>query len=307
VLRLGNLLNRIKKQIGQVGIFRGIFFILLLLYTISILILIMWAIFASLKTINEFRSNAMLPPISAPWSWAWDNYSTVINTFYVDANTYDGFPVKVYLGKQILNTILFAGVGSFVSTFVPCITAYATSKFNYKFSKVIYSTVIITMILPIVGAYPSELVILNKLGIYNRIWGNWIQRANFLGLYYLVFHATFRGISKEYSESAYVDGASEFRVMLSVILPLIKIVFFTIMLIKFIEAWNDYQTPLLYLPSYPTLAYGMYDLGKSNRNELSFVPMRMAACIMMITPIIILFVIFRDKMIGNLSMGGIKE
>lgn len=299
--------NLIQKRNERAGVFNITFFILLCFYTVSIIFLILWGIFASLKTIDGFRHNPVLPPVGAPWNWAWDNFPFVLKYFYVDTTSYEKLPIRVYLGEQIYNTILFAGVGSFISTFVPCITAYATSKFNYKFSKIIYSTVIIAMILPIVGAYPSELSILKNLGIYNRIWGNWIQRANFLGLYYLVFHATFRGISKEFSEAAYVDGASEFRVMFGIILPLIKNIFFTVMLVKFIEAWNDYQTPLLYLPSYPTLAYGMYDIGISPQNELSNVPMRMAACIMMVAPIMILFMMFKDAMIGNLTMGGVKE
>lgn len=301
---MSNLIQKIK---GRVKIFNSIFFIVLCLYAVSMFILILWAILASLKTENDFMHNSVFLPEGPPWEWVWGNFPYVIKYFKVETQAYNRMPITVYLGEQIYNTILFAVIGSFISTFVPCIIAYATSKFDYKFSKIIYSTVIITMILPIIGAYPSELAILNRLGIYNRIWGNWIQRANFLGLYYLVFHATFRGVSKEFSEAAYVDGASEFRVMFGIMLPLIKNIFFTVMLVKFIEAWNDYQTPLLYMPAYPTIAYGMYILGQSPDNDLSNVPMRMAGCIMMVTPIVILFLIFKDAMIGNLSMGGIKE
>jgi ABC-type glycerol-3-phosphate transport system permease component len=90
-------------------------------------------------------------------------------------------------------------------------------------------------------------------------------------------------------------------------LPLVANVFSTIMLINFIGLWNDYQTPLLFLPSHPTLAYGIYELSNSYLQGLNNVPMRMAGCIVMVLPILALFLAFKNKLMNNVSMGGIKE
>ena len=124
----------------------------------------------------------------------------------------------------------------------------------------IYTVVVVTMVLPVVGNTASELQLVKALGIFDTIPGNWIQKFNFLGMYYLVFYATFRGIPNDFAEAAYVDGAGETHVMVRIIFPLVANIFVTVMLIKFIGFWNDYQTPLLFLPTHPTIAYGVYYL-----------------------------------------------
>ena len=89
--------------------------------------------------------------------------------------------------------------------------------------------------------------------------------------------------------------------------PMVGTIFTTVMLMSFIGMWNDYQTPLLYLPSHPTLAYGIYDLSKTNINDLNNVPARVAGCVILLVPILTVFISFRKKIMGNISIGGIKE
>ena len=162
------------------------------------------------------------------------------------------------------------------------------------------------MMIPIVGSYPSEINMLQKLGLYNTLVGAWIQKANFLGMYYLVFYAAFKGLAKDYSEAAEMDGASEFTVMTRIMLPLVRNAYFTVFLVKFVEFWNDYQIPLLYLPSRPTLSYGLYYVSNYTANMISTVPMRMAGCIIILIPILVLFIAFNDKLMGNITLGGVK-
>ena len=81
--------------------------------------------------------------------------------------------------------------------------------------------------------------------------------------------------------------------------------FATVFLIKFIEFWNDYSTPLLYLPTHPTLAYGVQDM--STNGDINKVLERIASCMVLALPITILFIVFRNKIMGNVTMGGVKE
>ena len=164
------------------------------------------------------------------------------------------------------------------------------------------------MILPIVGAYPAEMSVLRGLGLYNQIWGTWIQKFNFQGMYFLVFYAMVKSLGKEYWEAAYIDGADQYTVLLKVIMPLLKNTIVLVVLLQFIGFWNDYQSQLLYIPSYPTLAYGIYYITNvKTDSDLVNTPMKLSAAIVFATPIIILFVIFRNKLMGNLTMGGVKE
>jgi len=88
--------------------------------------------------------------------------------------------------------------------------------------------------------------------------------------------------------------------------PMATGTFFTVLLIKFIEFWNDYQTPLIFMPSKPTLSLGLYLYSVSPENQLSSVPLKLAGCILVMIPTIILYSIFSEKLIGNVSMGGLK-
>jgi ABC-type glycerol-3-phosphate transport system permease component len=247
-------------------------------------------------------------PYGLPKTWYW-NFSFVIENFIVQATDPLGLglPVKVGLLEMFGNSILYSLGCSFFHTFVMCLTAYACARFPYKYSKIIHTTVIVVMIIPIVGNAPSELAMAIRLGIYNKIWGMWMMRANFLGMYFLVFHGMVRTLGKEYWEAAYIDGAGQFTVLFRIILPLLRNTIGLVILLLFIQFWNDYQTPLLYVPSYPTIAYGIYDLSNTFDRVMSSVPMKMTACIVFVMPILLLYIVFKDKLMGNVTMGGIKE
>lgn len=283
-----------------------ILFVVLFLYAALMIGLLCWAFFTSVKSQIEFRNNKIWIPHGHIWQWSWSNIGMVFQHFSMPVFA-NGTMRTVNFWQMLLYTLLYAGVGAFILTVVPCLVAYVTAKYKFRFNAVIYGIVIVTMALPIVGAAPSEIRMLKLLGMYNTIWGNWIQKLHFLGMYFLVFYAAFKSVPNEYMEAAYVDGAGEYQVLFTIMLPLIRTTFSAVMLIKFIDLWNDYQTPLLYLPSYPTLAVGLYSLGESTSAIMSRVPMRMAACMILMAPILVLFIAFRNQLMGNLTMGGVKE
>lgn len=275
--------------------------IVLSIYVVSLLAPIIWGVLSSVKDKYEFFENVF----GLPKVWKWENYLTAINGFSVQVEDGLGFR-QVLMPEMFLNSILYAGGCAFFSTLIPCITAYACARFDFKFLRIIVTTVIVTMILPIIGNMASEIQVAESLGILGHIYGMWFMRASFLGVYFLIFYEFFRTVPKDYSEAAAIDGASNFFVFIKVILPLAKNLFFTVILIKFIEFWNDYQTPLIYIPNYPTIAYGLWDFNNSPNTELSSVPLKLAGSIMVLIPILILYLIFNDKLRGNLQVGGIK-
>ena len=296
--------GRVRKRLSAFAI---VMLVVLAIYALSMLIPLLWGAMTALKSPAEFRQDNLGLPDGHIWQWQWGNFVTVLQNFIVRGITREQVPYEVYVEQMLLYTVLYAVVGALINVGVTCLTAYLTSRFPCRFSKMLYGLVVVIMILPIVGSYPSEIQLLTTLGLYDTIPGAWIQKANFLGMYFLVFYAQFRQLPKEFTEAAYMDGASEFALMVRIVFPLVRTTFLTVVLIKFIEFWNDYQTPLLYLPSHPTLAYGIYNLSNSVINELNNVPMRMTGCVLMVTPILILFIVFRNRLIGNISMGGIKE
>lgn len=280
--------------------FTIVLLIVLAAYVLSMFTLIGWALITSFKSPNDFRTNA----IGMPEKFVW-NYTFVYTKFYVSVLTESGMEV-VYMETMFVYSILYSLGCAFFQTLVPCITAYLCARFNYKFSKIVYTAVIVVMILPIVGSLPAELQMAKNTGLYDSIWGLWIMKANFLGMYFLVFYDGFKGLSMTYTEAAKIDGASNMHILLAIVLPLVKNIFFTVMFVNFIGFWNDYQVPLLYMPSYPTVAYGMYNMANTRENNLSSVPMRMTGAMLMFIPIFTLFLIFQKRLLGNLTVGGIK-
>ena len=278
----------------------------LILYSVSLLLPILWGLSTSLKTDLDFYLNPLWLPDGWFWNWQWSNYSYAFMNFVVIVEAGAGFRI-IYMEEMFLYTILYALGCAFFQSFVCCVVAYMVVKFDYFFSKVIYTVVIVAMILPIVGSLPSEIQMSRALGFFDTIWGMWIMKSHFLGMYFLVFHAMFRGIPKEFADAARVDGAGNFQVLFSIMMPLVRNTLFTVILLNFIGYWNDYQVPLIYLPSYPTIAYGLYLFNFSTINSLSTIPMKITGCMIMMLPILIVFLIFRNRLIGNISIGGLKE
>lgn len=289
-----------KKR--KISILNVVLFVVLAIYTLSMLYPMFWAIITSVKEQYDFLDNVL----GLPSKVMIENLGTVFEYFSAPAQK-GGIQEQHGFWQMFVNTILYVGGSATTATLIPCITAYAIAKFPHKkMSSIIYGIVIVTMMIPLVGSYPAEINMLQRLGIYNTLLGAWIQKANFLGVYFLVFHAAFRGLAKDYSEAAEIDGASEFAVMTKIMLPLVKNAFFTVFLVKFVEFWNDYQMPLLYLPSRPTLSYGLYYVSNYTANMISTVPLRMAGCIIILIPILVLFIAFSDKLMGNITLGGVK-
>ncbi len=282
-----------------------VLFICLFLYTLSLLLPVLWAVLASFKT--PFEYDFMGNTTGWPTSFTFDNYATAYRNFYVsvyDAET-DSY-TYFYMLDLFGNSLLYSFLCGLAATITPCFVAYAVARFNFRFSKVIYSIVIVTMALPIVGALPSEIQMTKALGVYDTFLGLFILKANFLSIYFLVFYAQFKSIPMAYSEAAKIDGASNFRVMAQVILPLSIGTIMTVFLLNFITYWNDYQIPMVYLPSHPVAAYGMYEFQNVMTTELANTPTRLAGIFLMAAPILVVFAILNRRLMVNLSVGGIK-
>ena len=211
------------------------------------------------------------------------------------------------------HSVLYAVGCALAKATVTCVTAYLCARYAYKISKIIYTVVLVSMMIPIVGSLPSEIQIANTLGLYNQIWGMWIMRSNFLGLYFLIFYEQFKAMPKSFSEAAEIDGANDWRIMVSIAMPLIKFTFLSVLLIYFIEYWNDFLVPLALMPAKPTAAYALhvlYNTGGSvmegAEHTLQNPPYVITFGLTIAAPIIILFVACNKQLLGNLSVGGVK-
>lgn len=293
-------ISRKGAQKARITPLSALILVFLLLYCLTLLFLLGWGLLSSFK---DYRTDFRINPVGWPKSFTFENFATVYSRFYIPIHSGRdsvSFPMLFLYG------FLYSLGCAFASTLIPCITSYLCAKFEYKLSKIIYLVVVVAMILPIVGSLPAEIAMAKRLGLYNQLWGSWILKANFLGLYFIVFYNYFRSLPNAYIEAAKIDGAGNMRILLRLILPMARPLFLTVMLINFITFWNDYQTPLIYLPDYPTVAVGMYTMAFKTTNDISNIPCRCAAAVLMLLPVLVLFLAFHKKLLGNLTMGGIK-
>ena len=122
----------------------------------------------------------------------------------------------------------------------------------------------------------------------------------------MIYYAIWKGLSWEYAEAAFIDGASDFSVFIKIMFPMTTTVFGVLFVTQVITLWSDYQTPMVFLPSFPTLAYGVYTFQSNVESGASAVPIKIASLIAVAIPMFALFMAFKNKMMGSLTLGGLK-
>ena len=282
-------------------------FVLLIIYTIVLFTPIIWSIIAAFMDNTDFNNFfGTLKAYNHDIKYTFDNFVYAWNNVTITPTT--ATDTYLMIPDLFINSILYSVGCATAFTICPVIVAYATARFKYGFSKIVYGFVIVTMALPIVGSMASEIVMLNNLGIFDTFPSVFILRFNFLSIYFLILHAQFSSLPMDYTEAARIDGASNLRIMFQVIIPQSLNTIVTVFVLSFISYWNDYQIPLLYLPSYPTAAYGIFDFVVQNTaGEGAYVPTQLAATIIMTLPIILFFVLVNKRIRVSVAMGGIKS
>ena len=293
---------------NKMTVFDVALLVVLVFYTLFFFLLLLWGFFTALKPSDfTIMDNIVGLPKGSIFEWEWGNFSTVLQKMRAPYRLENGDAGYYGLDMLFVNTIIYAGGNAFLHTIVPCTIAYLCVKYPCAFSKLIHSLVLFTMMLPIVGSGPSMIRVLYSLNIYNTWIGNFAQNCTFLGLYFLVLHSIIQGLNKELWEAAEMDGANQWAIYVTIILPILINTLGLVFMLNFINFWNEYQTALLYLPGYPTLSVGIYLLSLDQQPFFSWLPGRLASFIMFIMPILILFLIFKDKIMGNIAIGGVKE
>ncbi|MBQ9734848.1 MAG: carbohydrate ABC transporter permease [Clostridia bacterium] len=299
----------LKATCSVIGI---ISLIVLLLYVVSLLFPLGWAIVTSFREDLDFIMNGGW---AKPDPWTFYNYKLMFvgdsealidPTFVVPVLGNEGTRY-VKIPEMIMNSLLYAIGSSVLAMLMSLLAAYVVGRFEFKFCKVVYTIAIIQMIIPVVGALPSQLEMATNLNLYDSIFGIWVMNTHVQGLYFLVFFASFKQIPKDFTEAAQIDGAGNLSIMLRIIFPFVKGSIFTVILLNFISYWNDFQTPLIFMPSHPTLAFGLYwyTTGALDASSSS-TPAQLAGCIIVAIPLLALFIAFQKRLLGNITIGGLK-
>jgi len=277
-----------RKQMNKI---KGVFLHLFLgLTSIGFIFPFLWMLFTALKTPQELLlgTSSFLPQDPQ-----WSNF--------LDAVT--AIPFLLYL-KNSLIIVVMVMLGTLISATT---TAYAFAKLNWKGRDKWFLVMLATLMIPI------QIILIPTYIMYAQI--GWlgtrlplIVPAFFGGgsaFYIFLLRQFFKGIPKDLSESAIIDGATHFQIFIKIMLPLCKPAIITVMLFTFMGTWNDYFGPLIFLsdPEKWTLALGLraFQLQYGGRFDLM-----MAAAILIMLPTLILFFFAQKQFIEGITFTGIK-
>ena len=272
-----------KRSGGEKVVF-AIAFIFLLIYGISLVVPTLWMLMNSFKDGTEYALDVMgASTLRLPSEWLFSNYADVYQNIKID---------NVSFLEMLANSAYFIIVGA-LGLYWQAAVAYVMAKYEFKAKKYIYATAIFCMTLPIMGNTAASLKLNAALGIYDNLIAPIITSASgAFGFNFLMLYGFFKNVSSEYMEAASIDGASHFAIFWRVMLPQAMPMLSTFFILHAIGSWSDYSTPMLYFPSHPNVAYGLYLV--SNELTRGDMPSYFAALVLSALPVLIVFALCSD-------------
>ena len=284
--------SRFKKWSRQEKIILISTTVIFSIYALTLIYPFVFTFLNALKTPTEFSGD----PLGFPSEFKWENFVTAIE---ID---YNGITIGDMIWNSVWQTLLATGCGLVASS----VMAYVTAKYDFKFLKVLYAVGIFSMVIPIIGSTPAMYKLLSDLDIIDNPAFIWVIWFSGFGFAYLVLYSYFKTISWTYAEAAFIDGAGHFTVFLKIMIPQALPAISSILIVNAIGFWNDYMTAYLYLPSYPNLALGLYEL----KNNFAYIqggqPVYYALMLISLVPVAIAFIVFQKAIMQNISTGGLK-
>ncbi len=269
---------------------RVLIYVLLVIWAVIVLFPFYWMVLTSVKSFASYNSEYI--PRFIPTEPTLQNYADAFTT--------------VPLGRYFLNTLIFtlATTGLMMLVIVPAAFAFARLEFRGK--NLVFALFLSLMMIP------TELVIITN---YVTIV-NWNMRNTYLGLilpsvtsvfFIYLLKENFEAIPDELYQAAKVDGTSDLKYLVKVMIPICQPTVVTIIILKVIECWNSYVWPRLitYDQNYYLVSNGIQEI-RENGFGRENTPAMMAAVVVISVPLIVLFLIFRKKIMAGVSRGGTK-
>ena len=169
--------------------FALIFYIIMMVYVLSMVIPCLWMIITTFKDRLQFRFNRF----GLPDPWVFENYKNVFSKMYITV-TKNGLQ-KVYVPELMLNGLLYSVLNVAASLCMQILVAYGCTKYKSIVGTALRTFAIVTMILPLVGTMGATLILYKKLGIYDNFLGIVFAHAGWGGSTFLLFCGTFKGLA----------------------------------------------------------------------------------------------------------------
>lgn len=245
--------------------------------------------------IVSFTPNAVTqtwPPKVIPSAWTLDNYTSLFQ--------------RLPIGRELLNTIVFAGAVTIISVFFDSLAAYGLSRVDFKGRGILLAVLIATMMIPGMALLIPVYKLLGSMGLINSYLGIIIPRMADVGGIFLL-RQFFISIPKDLDNAARIDGAGEFRIFAQIILPNAVPAILTVGMFNFMGNWNDLLWPLIMTskPETRTITAGLAML-TGHGSSVTPYGVVMAGALISALPLLIVFFFVQKRFVEGIAMTGMK-
>ena len=245
--------------------------------------------------IVSFTPNAVTqtwPPKIIPSAWTLDNHTSLFQ--------------RLPIGRELLNTIVFAGAVTIISVFFDSLAAYGLSRVDFKGRGILLAVLIATMMIPAMALLIPVYKLLGSMGLVNSYLGIIIPRMADVGGIFLL-RQFFISIPKDLDNAARIDGAGEFRIFAQIILPNAVPAILTVGMFNFMGNWNDLLWPLIMTskPETRTITAGLAML-TGHGSSVTPYGVVMAGALISALPLLIVFFFVQKRFVEGIAMTGMK-
>ena len=259
----------------------------LLALTVVALVPFVWMISSSLKTSIDVFS---IPMRWIPQEFHFENYLQIWE--------------RVPLATYFKNTAVLAVIVTFMQILTSSFAAYAFAKMNFKGRDVLFMCYIGTIAVPWQVYMVPQFIMMRSIGLYDTIWALVVLQS-FTAFGVFLMRQFYLGIPNDLSEAARIDGLSEYGIWARIILPLAKPAIATLCIFTFVNTWNDYMGPMIYLTTdiRKTIQVGLRRFIQAYSADYNLI---MAASLCSLLPVTIVFLFLQRYFIEGIATTGMK-
>ena len=275
---------------SQISVKKVLIYTGLILWAVIVLFPFYWMILTSFKSYSSYNAEYM------PRFYATD--PTLQN--YADAFT------LVPLGKYLLNTVLFTVITTAAMLIVITLAAFAFARLSFRGKDLLFTLFLSLMMIPNELVIITNFATITSLNLRNTFTGLILPSVTSVFYIYLL-KENFEGVPDDLYYASKVDGTSDLRYLLKVLIPICRPTMITILILKVIECWNLYVWPRLITddPDYFLVSNGIQEI-RENGFGRENIPAMMAAVVIISLPLIVLFLVFRKRIMEGVATGGTK-
>lgn len=247
-----------------------------------------WMFATALKGADQMFA---IPPEWIPRPFVWENFISVFQ--------------EVPFARFYLNTFFLVTMNIIGQLFSVTLVAYGFARLRFPGRSILFLLMLSTLMIPYQVTLVPRFIMFAKLGLINSYWP--LVLPAFTGSPFLIFlvRQYMMSIPFDLDEAAYIDGATRYQVFWHIILPLTRPALMLVTVFTFIDVWNDFLQPLIYLnrPEMFTISLGLSFFQGARETNWNLL---MAASVLALTPPMILFFFAQRQLIGGISVEGLK-